>query len=318
MGVAFELTGVRTPVVARLLELTGTDVLFGLGRSAGVTRHHGIKRTFRDEASGENDLPMGGRLDDLLDAWSMLAVDRQSSAGSPVWVTGDPALYPAASAAADYSAWAGTTSPNAAACRASADNPRAAKATRPVPIPPVLVRMLREHMERFGWHRTGACFATRPGTTSTPRRTASRGAGRARRRSLWTSTPWNRRGGRTTCAMPASPSGWLRGRPGRVRAQSRAEHRGSLPLLRQVPRRNPPSRQPPHRGLHAAVGRARGATTGALAGTWPGNAPEQLVRGGIRVGWIGSKAVFRLAVQAAPEKGTCRASALVRRPFPGV
>jgi hypothetical protein len=224
MGVAFELTGVRTPVVARLLELTGTDVLFGLGRSAGVTRHHGIKRTFRDEASGENDLPMGGRLDDLLDAWSMLAVDRQSSAGSPVWVTGDPALYPAASAAADYSAWAGTTSPNAAACRASADNPRAAKATRPVPIPPVLVRMLREHMERFGWHRTGACFATRPGTTSTPRRTASRGAGRARRRSLWTSTPWNRRGGRTTCAMPASPSGWP---PGSTRPSARAEQGGA-------------------------------------------------------------------------------------------
>ncbi|MFF5147083.1 hypothetical protein ACFY6U_46490 [Streptomyces sp. NPDC013157] len=33
----------------------------------------------------------------------------------------------------------------------------------------------------------------------------------------------------------------------------------------------------------------------ALAGPWPGNAPELLVRSGIRVGDIGSKGVFRLA-----------------------
>ncbi|MFD8806419.1 hypothetical protein [Streptomyces sp. NPDC059597] len=32
-----------------------------------------------------------------------------------------------------------------------------------------------------------------------------------------------------------------------------------------------------------------------LAGSWPGNAPELLVRPGIRVGDIGSKGVFRLA-----------------------
>ncbi|GGK69387.1 hypothetical protein [Streptomyces flaveus] len=35
---------------------------------------------------------------------------------------------------------------------------------------------------------------------------------------------------------------------------------------------------------------------GALAGPWPRNAPELLVRAGIRVGDIGSKVAFRLSV----------------------
>jgi hypothetical protein len=45
------------------------------------------------------------------------------------------------------------------------------------------------------------------------------------------------------------------------------------------------------------------AAAGALARAWPGNAPEQLVRGGIPVGGIGSKAEFRLVVQVHPEVG---------------
>ncbi|PIM66199.1 integrase [Streptomyces sp. JV178] len=40
---------------------------------------------------------------------------------------------------------------------------RAAKATRPVPIPPVLVRMLREHMERFGVAPDGRVFRNAAG-----------------------------------------------------------------------------------------------------------------------------------------------------------
>lgn len=35
---------------------------------------------------------------------------------------------------------------------------RAAKATRPVPIPPVLVRMLREHIRSFGVAPDGRLF----------------------------------------------------------------------------------------------------------------------------------------------------------------
>lgn len=40
---------------------------------------------------------------------------------------------------------------------------RAAKATRPVPIPPVLVRMLREHIERFGVAPDGRVFRNAAG-----------------------------------------------------------------------------------------------------------------------------------------------------------
>lgn len=40
---------------------------------------------------------------------------------------------------------------------------RAAKATRPVPIPPVLVRMLREHMDRFGVAPDGRLFRNAAG-----------------------------------------------------------------------------------------------------------------------------------------------------------
>lgn len=57
------------------------------------------------------------------------------------------------------------------------------------------------------------------------------------------------------------------------------------------------------------------APAGAWGRTWPGNAPEQLVRRGVGVGGIGSKAEFRLVAQAYPDEGACRASALVRRPF---
>lgn len=40
---------------------------------------------------------------------------------------------------------------------------RAAKATRPVPIPPLLVRMLREHIERFGVAPDGRLFRNAAG-----------------------------------------------------------------------------------------------------------------------------------------------------------
>lgn len=40
---------------------------------------------------------------------------------------------------------------------------RAAKATRPAPIPPVLVRMLREHIERFGVAPDGRLFRNAAG-----------------------------------------------------------------------------------------------------------------------------------------------------------
>ncbi|EKX60738.1 acyl-CoA dehydrogenase family protein [Streptomyces ipomoeae] len=60
-------------------------------------------------------------------------------------------------------------------------------------------------------------------------------------------------------AWPSLPPPGPRRRspPGRVRAKSRAEHPGSLPLLRQVPRRSTSPRESSHRGFHAVVGRAR-------------------------------------------------------------
>jgi Site-specific recombinase XerD len=45
---------------------------------------------------------------------------------------------------------------------------RAAKATRPVPIPPVLVRMLREHIERFGVAPDGRVFQNAAGNYIDP------------------------------------------------------------------------------------------------------------------------------------------------------
>ncbi|WP_232543892.1 hypothetical protein [Streptomyces buecherae] len=42
---------------------------------------------------------------------------------------------------------------------------------------------------------------------------------------------------------------------------------------------------------------------GASTTPWPGNAPEQLVRGGMPVGDIGSRGVFRLAASLPAPKG---------------
>jgi hypothetical protein len=49
-----------------------------------------------------------------------------------------------------------------------------------------------------------------------------------------------------------------------------------------------------------SAGARKDAAVGASARAWPGSAPEQLVRGGTRVGGIGSEAAFRLVVQAHP------------------
>lgn len=55
---------------------------------------------------------------------------------------------------------------------------RAATATRPVPIPPQCVRILRTHIDRFGVAPDGRCSGTRPATTWTQRPMARRGRGR--------------------------------------------------------------------------------------------------------------------------------------------
>lgn len=53
---------------------------------------------------------------------------------------------------------------------------RARKATRPVPIPPVLVRLIREHIKEFGTAEDGRLFRAAQGAaTGCPRSTGRYG-----------------------------------------------------------------------------------------------------------------------------------------------
>lgn len=146
---------------------------------------------------------------------------------------------------------------------------RAAKATRAVPIPPVLVSMLRDHMRQFGVAPDGRLFRNAAGKY-----------------------------------IDASAYGITWRRPRRVRASGRSKHSGPIPLLRQVSGGSAGSCQPPDRDVHAAMGGTHGGLRGWLNGFWPGNAPQLLVRAGIPVGDIGSKGTFRLAAQVRSGKGT--------------
>ncbi|MFG2941966.1 hypothetical protein [Streptomyces sp. NPDC048282] len=67
---------------------------------------------------------------------------------------------------------------------------RAAKATRPVPIPPVLVRILRDHIARFGVAADGGIFQNAAGDyiDTAPRPAASPGGAPGKPHSPWTST----------------------------------------------------------------------------------------------------------------------------------
>ncbi len=86
---------------------------------------------------------------------------------------------------------------------------RAAKATSPVPVPPVLVRMLREHIRLFGVASDGCLFRSAAGNCIDASAYGITWGERVRLFSPLTSTPLNWPNVPTTCAMPASRSGRL-------------------------------------------------------------------------------------------------------------
>ncbi len=108
------------------------------------------------------------------------------------------------------------------------------------------------------------------------------------------STRWNSRSVPMTCAMQASRSGWL---PESTPRSARAGQ-GIQVLFRHYAKFLAEARNHANSLIEESMRRWEEATDSsesALAGSWPGNAPEQLVRAGIPVGGIVTEAVFRLA-----------------------
>ncbi|WP_394436111.1 site-specific integrase [Streptomyces sp. SGAir0957] len=170
---------------------------------------------------------------------------------------------------------------------------RAAKATRPVPIPPVLVRMLREHIERFGVAPDGRLF--RNGKNNYVE-AAAYGItwGRAREAALTldehalelTKRPYDLR--------HAGISFWLASGVDPAECARRAGQSIQV-LFRYYAKFLAEARNHANSLIEESMRRWEAPADdeeGALAGSWPGNAPEQLVRGGTPVGDIGSRGVF--------------------------
>jgi len=135
---------------------------------------------------------------------------------------------------------------------------RAAKATRPVPIPPVLVRMLIDHIARFGVAADGRIFQNAAGNYidfSAYNITW----GRAREQVLTVDEHALNLVKRSYDLRHAGISFWLASGVDPAECARRAEHPGPVRLLREVPCRNARPWQSAHRELHEPLGGIRGA-----------------------------------------------------------
>ncbi|WP_330456337.1 hypothetical protein [Streptomyces sp. NBC_00820] len=175
---------------------------------------------------------------------------------------------------------------------------RAAKATRPVPIPPVLVRMLREHIRSFGVAPDGRLFRNAAGNYIDA---SAYGItwGRARETVLTIDEHALDLAKRPYDLRHAGISFWLASGVDPAECARRAGQSIQV-LFRYYAKFLADARNHANTLIEDSMRRWEEATDdddaeSALAGSWPGNAPELLVRAGIRVGDIGSKGVFRLA-----------------------
>ncbi|MCX5317073.1 tyrosine recombinase XerC [Streptomyces sp. NBC_00154] len=175
---------------------------------------------------------------------------------------------------------------------------RAVKATRPVPIPPVLVRMLREHIGSFGVAPDGRLFHNAEGNYIDA---SAYGItwGRAREAVLTLDEHALDLAKRPYDLRHAGISFWLASGVDPAECARRAGQSIQV-LFRYYAKFLADARNHANTLIEDSMRRWEEATDdddaeSALAGPWPGNAPELLVRAGIRVGDIGSKGVFRLA-----------------------
>jgi integrase len=110
---------------------------------------------------------------------------------------------------------------------------RARKATRPVPIPPVLVPLIREHIKEFGTAKDGRLFRAAQGGHLLSRSTGRHGRLPGSRCSRSPRQPRRWLTCRTPCAMRASHSGLSPVSPRPRCSAGGPQHRCPVPLLRQ-------------------------------------------------------------------------------------
>ncbi len=173
---------------------------------------------------------------------------------------------------------------------------RAVKATRPVPIPPVLVRMLREHIRCFGVAPDGRLFRNAAGNYIDASAYGLTWR-RAREAALTLDEHALELAKRPYDLRHAGISFWLASGVDPAECARRAGQ-GVQVLFRHYAKFLAEARNHANSLIEDSMRRWEESTDSsesALAGSWPGNAPEQLVRAGIPVGGIGTKAVFRLA-----------------------
>lgn len=171
----------------------------------------------------------------------------------------------------------------------------AAKATRPVPIPPVLVRVLREHIEQFGVAPDGRLLRNAKGHYIDA---SAYGItwNRAREATLTLDEHALELAKRPYDLRHAGIFFWLASGVDPAECARRAGQSIQV-LFRHYAKFLAETRDHANRLIEDSMRRWEGVTEadeGGLTGYWPGMAPEQLVRGGIRVGEIGSKTEFRL------------------------
>ncbi len=158
---------------------------------------------------------------------------------------------------------------------------RAVKATRPVPIPPVLVRMLREHIRRFGVAPDGRLFRNAAGNYIDA---AAYGITwrRAREAALNLDEHALELAKRPYDLRHAGISFWLASGVDSAECARRAGQ-GIQVLFRHYAKLLAEARNHANSLIEESMRRWEKATDSsesALAGSWPGNAPEQMVRAG--------------------------------------
>ena len=174
---------------------------------------------------------------------------------------------------------------------------RSAKTTRPVPIPPVLVRMLLEHIARFGVTADGRIFQNAAGNYIDA---AAYGItwGRAREATLTMDEHVLNLAKRPYDLRHAGISFWLASGVDPAECARRAGQSIQV-LFRYYAKFLAGTRDRANQLIEDSMNRWEEPPASDEAGlsvSWPGNTPDQLVSGGMAVGQSGSKEAFRLAV----------------------
>ncbi|MFI9583491.1 hypothetical protein ACIHCQ_16960 [Streptomyces sp. NPDC052236] len=172
---------------------------------------------------------------------------------------------------------------------------RAARVTRPVPVPPSFVSMLRAHIDRFGVAPDGRLFRNEAGRYVDPSAYGTTWA-RAREDALTLGEHALMPAKRPYDLRHAGISFWLASGVDPAECARRAGQSIQV-LFRYYAKFLAGAQDHANRLIEESMrewdGRSEAADEG-LAGIWPGNAPEQLDRGEIPVGDIGSKGRYLL------------------------